>query len=205
MANYLDAKAGLGAYRAVLLDHDITGESAGRLSERDLKEMGMATLGDRKRFAAAIDTVKHQARKIEREQTIWEGKERLFASWWDRIRQTGCGCCPIDASSYKLTGTHLTISTPRPNRWGPIRCCCGHEYTVDNVDLSYVLNVDMVAESPKCFELYCCNGLPRDRIQIKTKTAGLKEVILDRGEGAPVSKKIMNQVEEMQITFRRVR
>lgn len=130
---------GLGDYSEMVLQHGITGEVAPRMTEADWKEMGVALIGDRKRFSAAIETVQKAARKVEREKTIWEGDEILWSSWFDACRGTCCGCCPVDAAHYKLTGTHLQFKTVEPRRFGPIRCCCGHGYTVDNVDLTYIL------------------------------------------------------------------
>lgn len=203
LAAYLK-KCGLGDYSEAAINQSITGAVAARLSERDLKELGIEKIGERKRFTAAIETVQKQARKAEREKTIWEGKEKLYTSCFDMLRKTMCGCNPQDAAKYKLTGTHLTIETPDPNRCGPITCCCGHEYDVDNVDLTYITDADIKGEAPPCIELYCCCGKPRDHIVIKSSD-GMKELILKRGEGATVSKKIMNQVEEAQITIRAMR
>lgn len=129
----------LGDYSEMVMQHGITGEVAPRMTENDLKEMGVSLIGDRKRFTAAIETVQKAARKVEREKTIWEGDQVLWISWFDACRGTWCGCCPVDAAHYKLTGTHLQFKTMEPRRCGPIRCCCGHEYTMDNVDLTYIL------------------------------------------------------------------
>jgi hypothetical protein len=130
---------GLGNdYSEMIVKHGITGQVAPRLTEHDLKEMGMGMIGDRKRFTAAIETVQKAARQVEREKTIWSADQVLWVSWWDGCRGTGCGGCPVDAAQYKLTGTHLQIKTPLTKRCGPIRCCCGHEYLLDNLDLTYV-------------------------------------------------------------------
>ena len=191
-------------YSEAAINQSITGAVAARLSERDLKELGIEKIGERKRFTAAIETVQKQARKAEREKTVWEAKEVLYASWFDAAKRTCCGCSPEDAATYKLTGTHLTITKPKPNRCGPITCCCGHEFDIDNVDLTYITDADIAAEAPPRLQLYFCCGTPRDHIHIKSGD-GMKELILDRGEGTPAAKKIMNQVEEAQINVRALR
>lgn len=128
----------LGDYSEMVIQHGITGAVAPRMTENDLKEMGVTQMGDRKRFIAAIETVQKAARKVEREKTIWEGDEVLWTSCFEACRGTCCGCCPVDPAHYTLTGTHLKIKTEQIRRCGPIRCCCGHEYIVDNVDLTYI-------------------------------------------------------------------
>jgi SAM domain (Sterile alpha motif) len=137
LAEFLKS-CGLGDYSEMVVQHGITGAVAPRMTEHDLKEMGVTLIGDRKRFTAAIETVQKAARKMEREKTIWEGDQVLWTSWWEGCRGTCCGCCPVDPAHYKLTGTHLQIKTEQIRRFGPIRCCCGHEYEVDNVDLTFV-------------------------------------------------------------------
>lgn len=97
------------------------------------QELGITTLGDRKRFMAAIEELQKDHRKAEREKVLWEDKEVLFFSGCDACRQTCCGFCPVDPSEYKLTTHHLTIKTIQPNRCGPCRCCCGNEYEIDNI------------------------------------------------------------------------
>lgn len=132
-AEHLKTKCGLGQYYEMVVQHDVTGKVAPRLSESDLKEMGIKSIGDRKRFQEAVETMQKSARKKEREKVIWEGKEVLWFSCWDAACGTCCGCCPADPSTYRLTGTHLVIKTISPTRCGPVRCCCGHEYEIDNV------------------------------------------------------------------------
>ena len=132
-AEYLKTKQNLGQYYEMVIQHGITGKVAPTLSENDLKEMGVASIGDRKRFQAAISEMSRSARKKHREQVLWEDDEEMWFSWWEACCSTCCGCCPRDASHYTLTGTHLSIKTMDTKRCGPIRCCCGHEYEIDNV------------------------------------------------------------------------
>jgi hypothetical protein len=133
LADYLKLKCDLADYYEVILKHDITGKVAPRLTEADLKEMGIDSIGDRKRLQLAVRELQKAARKVEREKVIWEGKEQMWYSCWDAAMNSCCGLCPVDPATYKLTGTHLTITQVEPCYVGPFRCCCGHEYSVDNV------------------------------------------------------------------------
>ncbi len=74
LAQYLKTKCDLSDYYEMIVKHDITGKVAPTLSENDLKEMGISSIGDRKRLQLAIHDLKKAARKKEREKVIWEGK-----------------------------------------------------------------------------------------------------------------------------------
>merc|ERR1712043_92675 len=91
-----------------------------------------------------------------------------------------------------------TIKTVLPKRCGPIRCCCGHEYSVDNIDLTHVTSVDVEGTSPPCCQLIFCCGQTVDKIEIKTTVEGDKILTLQKGEGETFSKKVLNQIEEAQ-------
>ncbi len=68
LATYLKAKCELADYYEMIVKHDITGKVAPTLSENDLKEMGISSIGDRKRLQLAIQELKKAARKKEREK-----------------------------------------------------------------------------------------------------------------------------------------
>jgi hypothetical protein len=95
--------------------------------------MGVNSLGDRKRFIAAIEELQKSHSKAKREEVLWEDTQVLYFSCLDACQQTCCGCCPIDPQEYKLTSHHLIIKTYQPNRCGPCQCCLGHEYEIDNI------------------------------------------------------------------------
>jgi hypothetical protein len=80
LATYMRDTGGLGAYYEALLANDITGATAPQLTEPDLKEMGITSIGDRKRFLSTIDELKKQHRKHEREKILWEDEQILFFS-----------------------------------------------------------------------------------------------------------------------------
>lgn len=197
-AQYLRDKAGLGDYYEMIVEHKVTGQVAPRLSDKDLKEMGISNIGDRKMFTKALEDLQKEQRKQEREKVIWEGKEVLFFSCWEGCMKTCCGCCPVDASEYKLTGTHLVIKTMDPCRIGPCSCCCNNKYEVDNVDLTHVVDADVKGvPAPCCQQVLCC-GVAQDHIHVKTTSDGEKLLKLSKGQGEIIARKITNQVEEAQ-------
>jgi hypothetical protein len=132
LAQYLKSQD-LGDYYEMIVKHKVTGKIAPTLSENDLKEMGISSIGDRKLLQLAINDLKKAARKKDREKVIWEGEEILWFSCWDACMGSCCGCCPMEPAKYKLSGTHLSIRTEKPLYCGPFRCCFGHEFDVDNV------------------------------------------------------------------------
>ena len=198
VAAYLKEKADLGEYYEMILNHKISGEVAPRLSDQDLKEMGIASIGDRKRFIKALEDLQKHQRRLDREKVVWEGQEVLWFSCWEACCTTCCGCFPVDPATYKLTGTHLIIKTHYPPRCGPVRCCCATEFDVDNTDLTHLVDADVKGLSPPCWQQICCCGKPRDHIEIKTNGDGEKLLKLEKGQGEVVAKKILNQVEEAQ-------
>lgn len=65
-------------------------------------------------------------------------------------------------------------------------------------DLTHIADADVKGvAAPCCQQVFCC-GKGMDRVEIKTSSDGNKALKLKRGEGEPVSRKIMNQVEEAQ-------
>uniref|UniRef100_A0A7S3P2Z9 SAM domain-containing protein n=1 Tax=Amphora coffeiformis TaxID=265554 RepID=A0A7S3P2Z9_9STRA len=209
------------------------------------QELGINSIGDRKRFIAALDELKKGSRKADREKILWQDTEVLFFSCYDRNCATCCGCCPVDPSEYKLTNhqyvpyqtyrsmcmhvmnslpiivailplvatpvslvcmfvffflaiNSLVIKTVMPSRCGPLRCCFGHEYHVDNIDLTYITSGDIKGEAAPCFQECCCCGNGRDRVNLMTSSEGGKYLVLKKGEGERVNRLILNQIEEAQ-------
>lgn len=199
LAEYFKTRIGTlgGDYSELVQKHRIDGKVAHRLTDNDLKEMGVTSVGDRLRIMQEIEQITKIQDQKDREKVLWEGREELFFNWWDRCLGTCCGCCPVDPSTYQLTGTHLVIKTVNPLRCGPIRCCFGTKYTIDNVDLSNVNDADVKGVPPSCLQACCC-GKTQEHIYVKTSSGETKLLKLPREEGAGVSRKILNQVEIMQ-------
>jgi hypothetical protein len=96
LADYL-TKAGVGEYSEMFMTHKITGRLAPLLSDLDLKEMGIAVIGDRLRIKALILTLGRSARYDSRTRTIWEATERIYFSDAEQCFWTCGGAFPDGA------------------------------------------------------------------------------------------------------------
>ena len=129
---------------------------------------------------------------------LWEAKEVLWFNSFEGCVNTCCHLCPEDPSTYKLTNNHLKIKTVKPLRIGPIRLCCCKEYSVNNIDLTNIDDVDMDG-IPAPFLLQClCCASGKEVIEIEAGAEGTLKIITAEGEGDAISGLIMNQVEESQ-------
>mmetsp|Transcript_23283 Transcript_23283/g.65970 ORF Transcript_23283/g.65970 Transcript_23283/m.65970 type:complete len:232 (-) Transcript_23283:219-914(-) len=204
LVEYL-AKAGVGEYGEMFMAHKITGRLAPLLTDNDLKEMGIAIVGDRLRVKAIIHNLGRKVRFDTRMKILWEGTERVYHSSAQETCFTCCGFFPIDPSTYKLTHNHLRIKKVTPARCGPIELCCCKEYTINSIDLSKIDDVDVLGEpAPCCVRVFCC-AAGRDLIELQTKTKpeDAKVVLaLRQGDGERVSTIIMNQIEDAQVIER---
>jgi hypothetical protein len=198
---------GLGQYSEALIEHKITGKLAPLLTDPDFKEMGIKCIGDRLRFRLHIDHLKHKVRAQTRTKCLWVGKERIFYTRAESTLCTLCGFCPVDPSTYKLMSSYMKIKTVNPARIGPIRLCCCNEYKVNNVDLTYVADVDVLGTpAPWCARVLCC-APGKDIVNIEIRGYGGDEtmthrLILKEGDGDTVAGMIMNSVEESQMIDR---
>ena len=200
LADYFENQ-GLGDYREVLMYHRITGKIAPQLTDNDLKDMGIKIVGDRCRFRHQLLVLGRKARQIQRNKLIWSGKERVFFGCPEWALNTCCGLFPEDPSTYKLTNNHLKIRVVEPARCGPIRLCCCAKYSVNNIDLSQVDDVDMEGlPAPFLQQCFCCAD-GKEILDISTKEGNF-DIVVQRGDGDRVSTLIMNQVEESQMMER---
>jgi hypothetical protein len=113
-------------------------------------------------------------------------------------------CCgiaiDIDPSTYKLTSNHLKIKTVNPKRCGPITLCCCYEYSINNVDLTKVDDVDIIGvPAPFLPRILCC-APGKDLVEVMSRAEKGGKVVLElkQGEGDKVSTLILGQVEECQ-------
>uniref|UniRef100_A0A7S2UKF3 SAM domain-containing protein n=1 Tax=Attheya septentrionalis TaxID=420275 RepID=A0A7S2UKF3_9STRA len=196
---------GLGDYQELLVHHKITGKLAPLLKDVDLRDMGITCVGDRLRFQQLIANMKRKARATTRSHTVWVGEERIYFSDIEKCFLTCAGVCPDDPSTYKLTSNHLKLKTVKPFRIGPIKMCCCHEYTINNIDLTNVTDVDVIGVPAPCLLRACCCAKGKDILELQTAKAllnGKMVLTLKGGEGDGVSEIIMNQVEESQVMER---
>ena len=197
----------LGKYSESIISHKITGKLAPLLSDAHFIEMGIKCIGDRLRFRLHIDHLKRKERAQSRLKCLWVGKERLFYARTEAACCTCCGFCPVDPSTYKLMTNYMKIKSVNPKRIGPMRLCCCNEYNINNIDLSYVADVDVIGRpAPWCARVLCC-APGKDLVNIEIRGYGGNDLmshtlILREGEGDQVAEMIMNSVEESQMIDR---
>jgi len=201
LANYF-ANKGLGEYREVIMYHRITGGIAPHLTDNDMKDMGIKIVGDRCRFRKQIVILARKARAVQRTKVIWEAREKLFFGACDACVGTCCGLFPEDPSTYRLTESHLKVRLVEPNRCGPITCMCCTTYSVNNVDMTYVNDVDLIGvPAPFLHQVLCC-AEGKEIVDINSTNEGKIYLTLNEGEGERAAQMIMNQIEEAQIMER---
>ena len=105
---------------------------------------------------------------------------------------TCCGCCPEDPSTYKLTQSYMKVKKVNPIRVGFITCPCHSSYTINNIDLTYVNDVDVLGVPPPlCQKVLCC-AQGKDIVDISTTTDDGKVLLfLHQDLGEPVANLIL--------------
>lgn len=208
LADYF-RKHGLGEYGECLIKHKITGKLAPLLTDLDLKEMGISCIGDRLRFRAHLHKLKRKVRDEMRNRCLWEGEEELYFSTAEEMLLTCFRLCPDDPSTYKLTDNYLKIKNVNPARCGPIRLCCCHEYSLKNVDLTNVTDVDVLGVPSPCIQRVLCCAPGKDQVLVASRgMSGIEQeadvlpLIVTGGMGDSVATMIMNSVEETQMIER---
>jgi len=98
----------------------------------------------------------------------------------------------------------LKIKRVDPARWGPIRCFCCYEYSLKNIDLARVKDVELINVPAPCPQRVCCCANGQDLVELHpTESAYGKLVLkLSAGNGEDVCRKILTQVEKNQILDR---
>jgi len=198
VAKYIESKD-LGNYTELFQKHKIDGSVVHRLTDVDLKDMGVHAFGDRQKICMALEQLRNAKDQQDRETVLWEGEEVLYWNCWDRCAKTKCGCCSDDPEKYSLKANHLEVHRPDVNRAGTFRCCFGHSYELVTVDLSNVTTVKLEGVPPPCLMCLCC-AKKQEHIQVHLKEPANAFVQLKfrEGDGQEVSRMIKNQVEVMQ-------
>eukprot|EP00980_Cylindrotheca_fusiformis_P010868 scaffold2466_cov120-Cylindrotheca_fusiformis.AAC.4 len=200
-------KSGLGDYSEVFLKHKISGRLIHLLTENDLKDMGINIVGDRLRIKSLTNALGKKKRYDRRAKVWWEGTERIYFSDAQKCCCTFGGCCPEDPSTYKLTTNHLKIKTVEPRRIGCVRLPCCNDWSVNNVDLSQVVDVDVVGEPAPCFQRVCCCAHGKGYVEITTESPGALDnddrirLSLEKHEADKASELILANIEECQQTW----
>ena len=133
---YIQSKEKIGNYAEMFQKHKIDGTIAHNLTDSDLKEMGVVAIGDRHRILSALGDLRRAKEQIDREKILWRGDETMYWSGCHKCCSTCCYVCTEDREEYTLRSNFLEIKRPDYNKCGSIKCCFGHSYTIDTIDLS---------------------------------------------------------------------
>ncbi len=204
LSAFIQSKKEIGNYSEMFQKHRIDGSIAHRLTDSDLKEMGVFAIGDRHRIMIALESLRTAKQQIDREKILWRGEETLYWSCCHKCFSTGCYTCPVDLEAYTLRYNYLEIRRPDQNRCGCITCCFGHSYQIDTVDLSNVRDVELEGVPPPCIQqcLCCAKEQEHVRVNLSEPPNGCELLRLEKGEGQLMSRKLKNQVEIMQVMER---
>jgi len=204
IAAFIQSRENLGNYAELFQKHKIDGAVAHRLTDADLKEMGVVAVGDRHRILGALESLRHAKSQQDREKILWEGEEVLYWTCWHKCCSTCCGLCTVDKESYTLRSNFLEIKRPDYNKCGSIKCCFGHSYQIDTVDLSNVRNVELEGVPPPCIQQCFCCAKSQEHVRVNLSSPKNKRELLrlKKGVGQEVSRMIKNQVEVMQVMER---
>jgi len=195
VANFLES-ASLGDYREAILKHKISGRLLHHLTDQDLKDMGINIVGDRLRLKSLIETTERKQRYNKRTKVWWTGTEELYWNKADQGFLTCCFLCPDDPSTYELSSNRLKIKTVSPWRIGPIKFRCCFEYGINNIDLTQIVDVDIVGEPAPCCYHCCAEG--RGHVEVSTRQGEKVNLTVTQPEADKASKMIIQQIEECQ-------
>lgn len=200
VAKYIQSKDQLGSYAELFQKHKIDGSVAHRLTDSDLKEMGVFAIGDRHRIRLALEDLHKAKDQQDREKVLWKGEEVLYWTCWDKCAKTGCGICVDDSEKYTLKSNFLEVNRPDINRAACAKCCFGHSYELITVDLSNVSNVTLEGVPPPCFQECLCCAKSQEHVKVNMSNPESRYMLLKvrKGDGQEVSRMITNQVEVMQ-------
>jgi hypothetical protein len=81
--------------------------------------------------------------------------------------------------------------------------CCWFKYSLTNIDLSKVDDIEVIDTKAPCPQRVCCCANGRDLIEVHTVDRKEKYILkVAEGQGEPVSNLILNQVESAQVIDR---
>jgi len=210
IAQFIQSKEDIGNYATLFQSHRIDGSVAHRITDDDLKDMGITAIGDRHRIIAALESLKQAKAQKDREKIIWTGTEVLYWSCCDQGCTTCCGACRDDPEQYTLRYNYLEIKRPDMKRCGTMKCCFGHSYEIDSIDLSNVIDVDVDGIPPPCIQECCCGAKTQEHVRVNVRDQsssqrGNKAIQIlkcKKPDGQFIARKIKNQVEIMQMMER---
>ena len=189
-------REGLDDYSETFQKHKVNGALAPLLQDDDLKDIGVELVGDRLRFRSIVRNLNTQARFNARTRSIWKGQEQLYYNSCHQCIST-CGLFPQDPSSYNITFSHIRIKQVDPARCGRMRLCCCYSYSINNVDMSKINDVNVNGRSAPFIYQVCCCARGLDEVEILSDAERVYMTVSE-GQGTKLSQLILHQVEECQ-------
>ena len=227
LAEYLRIQYGMDDYSEVFAHNHITGLVAPNLREDNLKDMGIAILGDRIRLLQALQTLRFCQDMQQHEAILWQGQQQqqVLHGSCCLYRAMLCGCCSSEPDSYTLRSNSLEIKTVLPNQCGPVLCCtgchcccccrlCEPSYEIDTIELWQVVQVHVQGVPPSCCAALCCCAQTYEQVHVYTREsetsstcgAGASEriLVLPQNHGQEIARRIEYQVERTVQRMERV-
>jgi hypothetical protein len=110
--------------------------------------------------------------------------------------------CFADPTTYRLTPGYLKIKTVQPSSCGTCQCCC-FTYSLRNIDLSKVNDLEVIDTKAPCPQRVCCCAPGKDLIEVHTIDKNGKVILQVReGDGEKICNLILTQVERAQVIDR---
>ncbi len=102
----------------IFIQHKISGDVIGLLTDSDYQRMGIDSVGDCLRLKRAVEILQKKAKIVIRSVTLWEGGEYIIPNMCE---YAVCRyCCSYDRDRYKLTNSSLQLTTK-----SAAYCCLG--------------------------------------------------------------------------------
>jgi len=206
------AKRGYEEHAEVWKKHDINGDRLMSLSPDDIRELGIASIGDRMGIAKDLENMKVVFRKMMRNRVIVEHYQAFDGSQLQLGISTCCGCFPRDPDKYTLTASSLRLDEyDIPRICGIWKCmCAGGKLHVDNISLEQIRDVDTMITKVG----FCCFAVNKAHVTVavgagneaeseEARVIG-KEMCLESEQGEEFANAIFMAVEEYKASFRSV-
>jgi len=204
-------KKGFGEWGNVWVEHDVTGERVVLLTALDIKDLGIASIGDRMGITNEVEKMKTAYRKIMRNEVRQISYEAFDGSCLGEKVSTCCGLFPRDPDKYTLTASRLTIEEYEiPRICGAWKCMClGGAHTTDNIQLDQIKDVDTVVSKKGCWccavnkaQVHVAVGAGNDAEHAEARVL-TKELFMEDLEGEEFANLIFLTVEEYKSSFRK--
>jgi hypothetical protein len=202
------AQRGYQQYKALFVNHDLTGQRVILLTPSDIEKMGIEVIGHRLGIQKELRSLKSASRAVIRNKVIAQEEEAFDGSCVKRALQTCCGLFPFEKDQYVLTPTSLKIKGYEVSRCCRAKCpCMGGSWSNDAVPLQKILGVETLrsTQGMACFLDYKCTimlavsagtGAETEESRVEQKVLFVEG---DRGES--FANRIRNQIEEYKVYF----